>query len=405
MILNNCQEKIARIGVDWYRNSPEQIFQISGEAGTGKSVLIHEIINRCMFKPGEVMAMAYTGQASMVMRTKGFLSAKTCHSSLFKAIEVPMTDALGNTIYDSTFNRPIMKTEFVPITPTDIADVKLFVIDEGGMVPMWMKPIIEKYNKKILVAGDIGQLPPVGDNPAYLVDGKIYFLTEIMRQKKDSAILYIAKRCRNGLPIHCGYYNSGYDSVLVIPENEMTLEMMMYANVIICGKNKTRDRFNNQIRKEIIGTDSKTPIYGERIICRKNAWDICVGDIALANGLSGTVVNPPSVETYQNNQFKIDFLPDLSDFAFKDLMCDYEYFTATHEERQLRHLKENPYNNGAKFEFAYGLTTHLTQGAEYNQGIYFQEFLNRDIQTRLDYTAVTRFKKNIIFVVPNKRFW
>ena len=46
MILNKGQEEAATKAVYWFKYSSEQYFSIAGYAGTGKSVVIAEIIRR-----------------------------------------------------------------------------------------------------------------------------------------------------------------------------------------------------------------------------------------------------------------------------------------------------------------------------------------------------------------------
>ena len=43
IILNEQQEKIKNKAVEWFHHSSDQLFQIDGAAGTGKSVLIKAI--------------------------------------------------------------------------------------------------------------------------------------------------------------------------------------------------------------------------------------------------------------------------------------------------------------------------------------------------------------------------
>ena len=50
------------------------------------------------------------------------------------------------------------------------------------------------------------------------------------------------------------------------------------------------------------------------------------------------------------------------------------------------------------FEYAYAITTHLSQGGEFNQGIIIREHLHPQMQKQLEYTAVTRFKKSCIII-------
>ena len=399
LIFNENQNNIINEAIDFYKNSSEQVFQFDGEAGTGKSVVINEIVRRLNLKPSEILPMAYTGQAAIVMRMKGLINARTCHSTLYEPQPVEMLDAFGRVMKDSTFNMPIMVWKFVPRS-FDGLGIKLMIIDEGWMVPLSLKHDIEKHGIKIIVCGDSGQLPPVADSPAYLVSGKIHHLTQLMRQAEDSPLIYIAHRARKGLPIHNGYYGR---TVAVINENELTDEMIAASKAIICGKNKTRDLMNKRVREDILGIHRDIPVIGDRVICRKNSWGTEIDGISLANGLCGTVTNMPDVASFDGNTFKIDFQPDLLNRSFHDVVCDYKYFTAPPELRQ--EIKNDKYSIGEKFEYAYAQTTHITQGAEYPYGIYIEEYLSRDIQSNLNYTGITRFKEAMIYVKKSRRFF
>ena len=113
MILNSDQDYITTEAVNWYRNSSSTLFQIDGEAGTGKSVVLNAIVERLGLKQNEVLPMAYTGQAAIVMRTKGLMQAVTCHSGLFDFVMEPVVDkATGLTLMDKQFNVPIVRKMF-----------------------------------------------------------------------------------------------------------------------------------------------------------------------------------------------------------------------------------------------------------------------------------------------------
>ena len=71
-----------------------------------------------------------------------------------------------------------------------------------------------------------------------------------------------------------------------------------------------------------------------------------------------------------------------------------------------QHLKNSPYaQSTAKFDFAYAITTHLSQGAQYPNGIYYKEYFRKDLQANLDYTGITRFSQFVIVVLPTKKFY
>ena len=187
--LNDGQEAVVKKAINWFYNSSEQVFQYSGAAGTGKSVVMNAIIERLGLEPYEVAPMSYIGAASVVMRIKGLTNAKTIHSWLYE----PKWVIDG---YDKYLNKPKRKMAFVPKPLPDT--VRLICIDEAGCVPLRMKYEIESRGVKVLACGDLNQLPPVEDNPAYLYSGKVEQLTEIMRQAKNSPIIYLAHKILAG---------------------------------------------------------------------------------------------------------------------------------------------------------------------------------------------------------------
>lgn len=396
MKYNKGQETVIKNAVNCVKKGSRQVYQFSGPPGSGKTEVIKEIIRQLNIPLHRTACMAYTGQAASVMRTRSLSYAKTIHSTLYHLAEVEIKDEHGNPIIDTVFNKPIVKLRFVP---KDLNDVDLMIIDEGSTVPSSMKYEIERRGIPIIVTGDINQLPPVKDTPAYLIDGEIDYLTEIMRQDENSAIVYFSQRLLKGLPISCGLYGN----VLVIEEKDLTPDMIKRSNILLCGTNRTRDKYNKYIREDILGIDADLPVYGERVICRKNNWNLEIDGISLTNGLTGSVVKPATVEDYDGNRFFIDFKPDLVEYPFTYLGCDYKYFKADFENRQF--LKSSPYSIGEKFELAYASTTHLSQGSQYPCGIYIQEYLNKDINNRLNYTAATRFVNFLIYVIPSKKYF
>lgn len=393
IVLTDEQEKLINDAVNWYYNSPELVYQYTGGSGVGKSLVMHMIQERLGLTDEEVAPMAYTGAASIVMRLNGFSNACTIHSWLYKLVKVKD--------YDTNTNKMIYKTKFV-YSLLNKNLIKLIFIDEASMVPFSMKKDIESNGIKIVACGDLNQLPPIGDKPAYLYSGKIFRLTKIMRQARGSAIIELSNQIIKGIEPRPG----DYGQVLVINKNDLTREMLYKMEVVICGTNKTRDIINNMVRHDVIKTNNPLPQYGEKIVCRSNDWSIVVDGISLANGLVGTVINYPSIAGFDNNKFYLDFRPDLfPNIEFYDVECDYKYMISDYRTRQgLRSINNKKNNHRVhKFEYAYAITTHISQGSQFQNGMYVQEYLGRDIQNKLNYTGLTRFRNFCIYVLPYKR--
>lgn len=398
MVFSDEAEKIIQDAVYHIHYGPDQVFQYSGGPGTGKTEVLKEIVRRSGVPIERIAPMAFIGQAAIVMRLRGLLTARTCHSWLYEVSEELVLDEHGYPIMDPVYNKPMKRFVFIP---RNLDDIDLFIIDEGYTVPKYMKKDIESRGKKIIVCGDVNQLPPVADEPAYLVDGKIHYLTQIMRQAKGSYIIDLANMVLQGIDPPIGLHGN----VLVIERDDLTPEMILNSQVVICGTNKTRDFYNDYIRRDLLGKTTTLPGLGERVMCRKNNWNIEVDGINLTNGLTGTVVNPPNVYNFDGKTFTIDFKSDLLGLYFTDIKCDYQYFTAK-TRSQKEYIKNSRYSTGEKFEYAYSKTVHLCQGSQYYNGIYISEYLHKDIQRQLDFTAATRFINHMIYVLkPKHKFY
>lgn len=396
--LTDEQENLIKEAIYWYKNSSEPIFQYSGPAGTGKSTVAHLIIEELGLEEYEVAAMSYTGSAAIVMRLNGFNNACTIHSWLYRLVE--------EQEWDYKLNKIVKKKKF-KFFPLDSSVIKLIFIDEASTVPIKMKNDLLSNGIKIIATGDLNQLPPVADKPAFLYDGYVYYLTKIMRQAEYSSIVFLSNMLIKGIEPKIG----DYGQVLVIPRNQLTDDMIKNAGVIICGKNRTRDSINSYVRDKLLGIRSTVPAYGEKVVCRKNDWQISEDGINLANGLSGRCVSTPSIGSFKDKEnFTMDFTPDLfSNVVFKDVVCDYKYFVSNYRER--REMLSKSFDTLAdgtkthKFEFAYAITTHISQGSQYSDGIYLQEYLTKEIQNHLNYTGITRFRRFCIYVLPYKRIF
>ncbi len=397
-ILNPGQEAVVSAAVNWYKNSSELVFQYTGAAGTGKTVVLNEIIKRLNIPYDSILPMSYTGTAAIVMRNRGMTRAKTIHSSIYEPSESIMLDDNGKPVMDTYFNKP--KTTLKWVKRERLHDIKLIIIDEASMTPRSMVEDIESFGIKIIACGDLNQLPPVGDDPGYLVSGKVYRLDQIMRQAEQSGIVYLADRAIKGLPIHFGFYNNA----IVIPEDELTDQMALYADVILCCKNKTREYVNNLMRNDILKIRTQYPTFNEPLICRKNNWNIEVNGINLVNGLRGIVRNHPDITSIRKDlkEMTIDFLDDGNNI-FSQIKMDLQYYRAPQDQKEF--LKRSPYNKADKFELAYAITTHLSQGSQYSHGIFMEEFLHRDIMSNLIYTGITRFSNYMIYVKPKPKFF
>ena len=399
--LNESQTRVFNDAINWWRLGTEQTFEISGPPGSGKTFLINHIIKALNINMDRIAPMSYTGSATINMRTKGMYNAGTIFSWLYVFKEIPVRNEKGEQIFDPVFNKPKFKMMFTP--KTHLENIDLIIIDEAGMVPKEMRTVIESMNIPVIAVGDLDQLPPVAGKAGYLTDeSRVHKLTEIMRQANDNTIIKFSQMLIKGNRLPHGKFKN----VTVIYDDELNDDMISKSDIIICGKNSTRDQINNHVRHDMFGFTNSIPNLGERLVCRKNNWQIESGGINLTNGLVGNCVSmiSPASFNHENNTFKMSFKPDIVDTCFSNIDVDFRYMIADKKGRDA--LLETHFSEGNKFEFGYAITTHMSQGSEFNNGIYFEEYLNKNINNNLNYVGITRFKNHCIYVVKKpKKYW
>jgi ATP-dependent exoDNAse (exonuclease V) alpha subunit len=387
MILTNQQQDAVDRAKKWWKKRDKQTFEISGIAGAGKSTVVHILVEEFGLKSHEVLFVAYVGKAALVLTQKGN-NAKTIHSAIYNPTQVPKLDENGNYIIVN--NRPLMTVEFIKKESLP-DDIKLIVVDEGGMVPEKLAIDILSFGIPVIVLGDNNQLDPVFGERFFLNHPDAE-LTEPMRQALDSPIIYLAQRAMNGKPIKTGKYGN---KCYVIEKDMITDNMLVNSDVVICNRNKTREWLNNHIRQDILKIDSEIPKVGEKLMCTQNNWtrSIC-DDIYLINGMLGYAENV-YLDTYNGRTLTIDFRPEFLKFDyFKKVKIDYQNLIAGVD---MRNGKRSFYD---KFEYGYAVTTWKMQGSEADKVfIYDEPYGTADFRRKVLYTAITRAKEFLIIAV------
>lgn len=399
MKLNKMQQVASNMFQEWYKNPNKRQrkwFEISGAAGTGKTTVVKHIIQSLNLSDEEVLFVAFVGKAALALRLSG-VDGRTIHSILYNYVEVPRCDKDGNVIYKINgapeTHRVFNKVSSLP------EKVKLVVVDEGGMVDRNIGRDLLSYDIPLLVLGDLNQLPPVIGNNLFLSKPDV-ILNEIMRQHKDSAIIYLSQLAIHGIHIPFGPYNDG--ECEVIRANQLTNDHLRAADLVICATNKTRDLLNWYMRKDVFGIDSTKIEVGDKLICRQNNWDIILDDddlkidIALVNGLIGYVSATDKNNLSGKANMNIDFKPEFSNMSFTNIPINSNMVLSSYEDRQ----SEPKLKNYTSFELGYCTTCHLAQGSQYpyiivyvdgtvTMSSYFCKWL---------YTAITRARSKLTIV-------
>jgi len=357
----------------WLKGGGSQLFRLFGYAGTGKTLARYfaEHVD------GDVQFAAFTGKAAQVLRSKGASNARTIHSLIYRprGEEQVEDEATGKTLISPTFsiNRQ-----------SPIAKAKLVIIDECSMVDEELGRDLMSFGTPILVLGDPGQLPPISGGGFFTEHEPDFLLTEIHRQARDNPIIQLALDVREGRE----FVNGDFGTAQVISRNEINSDMVLAADQVLVGVNRTRRRYNQRLR-ELKGFNALFPQAGDKLVCLRNepAKGLLNGSLWKVMTAARETVKPginllvsPEEDDPDRGVAKIKLLKA----AFED------------PEGEIPWQTKKRYDD---FDFGYALTVHKAQGSQWNQVMLFDEsFAFRDTRQRWLYTAITRAAERLTIV-------
>ena len=365
-----------------YSDHP-QWFAYSGAAGTGKTFTIKRFIELLGLTEEEYICCAYVGKAVLNLQKQN-LPARTIHSLIYHTIISREEDEDEPGKFRLVMHFALKdKLE---------EELRLIVVDEATMVNNDLRDKLLSFGLPIVFIGDMNQLPPVfGTSEVMLYPD--FTLRQIMRTAEDDPIVQLSQMVLNDQPILPGTYGN----CRVVTEHPIGKELLTDYDIILCGKNATRDGLNEIILKDILHRRDLIPFVGAKVVNRQNDWDIMVDGISLTNGLIGTFTDVRRNTAYRG-YYSADFKADFMTSEFQDLKVDRNYIRANYNQR-----KNFGMSKYEKFEYAYAITVHISQGSEFPRVLFIGEsFWDREMTMRLWYTAFTRATESLTVVLNDK---
>jgi exodeoxyribonuclease-5 len=357
------QDAALKAVAEWLRRGDRPVFRLFGYAGTGKTTLAKHIAEGV---EGEVSFGAYTGKAALVLRTKGCLDASTIHSMIYRSRE---SDEGG--------------PQFVLNRQSPVAKASLIIIDECSMVDEELGRDLLSFGQPVLVLGDPAQLPPVKGGGFFTEAEPDVMLTEVHRQARDNPIVHMSMKVREGGRLEPGVYGESR----VIHRREVDAAMVMAADQVLVGLNKTRRLYNTRLR-ELNGYRAPMPAAGEKLVCLRN--DKTKG---LLNGGTWSI---QALRGIRNDFVRMDVLPD--DDARRrsvEVAVHKAFFEGTEEEVPFVLRRESD-----EFTYGYALTVHKAQGSQWDELVLFDEsYAFREHRSRWLYTGLTRAAEKVTVVI------
>jgi len=344
----------------WYKTK-DKYFVLGGYAGTGKTTLAKEIAKEI----GEsgVIFCAYTGKAAFVLREKGCNNTGTIHSFLYKFVDEEGGQPHFGLNYES-----------------EMIEADLVIIDEFSMLPQEIIDDIHRLSKKVLYLGDTFQLPPVNGDCGLVPN---FVMKEIQRQALESPIIRAATAVRlgNGL----SHVNEG--DFVYCYKKEIGRERFLAADQVIVGKNKTRREWNTKFLTYLEFNNPGPYCYGgEKIICLKNSRERGMFNGMIGKCVTGRPKNGNWMLTFECDGVTYENVPvwkgDFEGAEFKGIRLE---------------------KGIERFDFAYAITCHKSQGSEFDDVLIYNEAFGKDMteRNRWLYTAITRGKKTVTLMDPS----
>ena len=423
-----------------------ELFILRGYAGTGKTSVIAALTKSLPFIRFKSILLAPTGRAAKVLSRYSGNRALTIHRKVYKKYIEPE----GGVRFGLAENKH-KNTLFIVDEASMIGDQS--AKDEfagGSLLDDIVEYVYSGENCKLIFAGDVAQLPPVGSslspalNPRYLKT-KFSFsikgteLKTVVRQATESGILFNATALRVQLyqsPKSFPELSAFNDVVKVSGEYLEDALNDAYSNfgdenvLVVTRSNKRANLFNQQIRTRIKYRD-EIIAAGDLMMAVKNNYTILDEKSPV-----GFIANGDSIELLKVIQQKEIYGLSFAEVVFR--MPDYpeqpeirsmlnlstihsENANMTFQEQralasliiqdlpvsasrydQIRYLRENEYYNALQVKFNYAVTCHKSQGGQWpcvfiDRGYITQEMLGEEYYRWL-YTAVTRATEKVYLI-------
>ena len=443
------QDELMHVLSDFLFHQPgNQIFLLRGYAGTGKTSMISTVVKLLRYQHIPVVLMAPTGRAAKVLSAYSQYWSSTIHRRIYFAL----TDANGNLVLrlqKNKLKKAVFLVDEASMIANDRGDVR-----SGGRILLddLMEFVFSGEDSKLILVGDVAQLPPVGLNVspalntvhlknAYHYPVIKYELTQVVRQKKESGILNNATGLRN-IMLSKNYQmpyldDQGYKDVQRIHGSELADEVQSSYDfigqddtVIITRSNKTAYQYNKAIRHQILGRDQELEAGDVLMVVKNNYWwlEQASKQGFLANGDTLELMGIHHVEEKFGFRFAdadirmIDYEEDkqisvkviLDSLSAEGPALSAEdnnklyyavlqsYGDIADQKVRKEKVRNDPYFNAVQIKYAYALTCHKTQGGQWHTVFIDQGYIQPDGYNldylRWMYTAITRATQRLYLI-------
>ena len=434
----------------------DETFLLKGYAGTGKTTIIGTVVKNLGKANKSSVLLAPTGRAAKVISNYSKKQAFTIH----KKIYIPKSVKGGGVTFALQTNKHrnmIFIVDEASMIPDINQDSKLF--ENGSLLDDLMHYVYSGHNCKLLLIGDTAQLPPVKLTLSPALDKNILEnhynkvvvsieLDEVVRQQKESGILFNATQIRSALD-H-GFYESFKFSTAAFPQvirpvdgqevmdaiNDSYSELGNEETVIIVRSNKRANNYNQNIRNRILFQEEELSAGDYLMVVKNNYfWVKSDSDAGfIANGdiievleifsikelygfrfaeVSLRMVDYPGMKPIETVLLLDTLVSETPSLPYEDSNKLYEevkkdYANLSSNYKKFIAVKNNKYFNALQVKFSYAITCHKSQGGQWNTVFVEQPYLPNGIDKdylRWLYTAITRAREKLYLLGFKNEFF
>lgn len=433
--------------------APDDVLLLKGYAGTGKTSLLGATVKALTALKQSVVLLAPTGRAAKVFSEYAGRNALTIHRKIYRQ-KTFSNEFAGFSLAPNLHKDTVFIIDEASMISNDDAGMASF--GSGRLLDDLIRYVYGGRGCKLILLGDGAQLPPVSQSESlamnadylrgYSLDVRVCSLTQVVRQDKDSGILFNATLIRDNLrrqridryPI---LRIAGCEDIRKVSGEELIEELASaYSRdgadetIVICRSNKRATLYNNGIRNRILFREEEISTGDRLMVVRNNYfWTSSYKEMDfIANGEMVEVLRVRrTIEMYgfcfcdaslrfQDYDLEIELrilldtlqndtpaLPkEQSDRLFYSVLEDYA--DEPTKAAKMKKLKVDPYYNAVQVKYAYAVTCHKAQGGQWRNvfldiGYMTKEMLGEDFYRWL-YTAFTRATHRLYLVNLPKEF-
>ncbi|MGE5350081.1 MAG: ATP-dependent DNA helicase [Actinomycetota bacterium] len=440
---SECMQLLAKFIAE---NTNDVIFLMTGYAGTGKTSVIASMVGTLTTLRQKSVLLAPTGRAAKVLRSYTGKEAYTIHRKIYR--QKSATDGVGKFVLDRNLHR---ETFFIvdeaSMIPDESSDGSLF--GSGRLLDDLLEYVYTGTDCKLILVGDVAQLPPVGSIVSPALDESVlratgfaletFELRQVIRQSEGSGILMNATAVRQ--QVSDGDLSipelvlSGYNDIERLGGNDLIERLAESYDrcgtdgaIVVVNSNNLANRYNQGIRNRVFFREEEIST-GDIIMVVKNNYYWLKDEEKASFIANGDIAEVRRIRRFEENygmrfaemtlwfrdteleieaKVMLDTLmmstPSLSPEKSREL---YFAVLADHpgiksKRKQYEAVRDDPYYNALQIKFAYAVTCHKSQGGQWERVFIDQGMFNRQEPTidylRWFYTALTRATDKVYLV-------